>query len=570
MPAKNAQFLQRHKRGQSPFLTMGGAGMVLVLLAVSGVAGERVDQGQAVLRVRVTLADGANAPAPLVRHALLISDDPPTREPRRILTGADGTATITLPPGAYVVESDRPAVFGGRALQWTQFVTLAAGRELTLELTADNAEAVPVSSVPDPPAREAAQQTASDLLATWQRSVVGVWSPISLATGFVVDARGVIATDRRAIGTADVVAVQVAPDVRVPARVLASDRARDVALVWVDPSAVADRAPIPLPCPPAVAPPLDEGQRIVVIQAPYQANASLEDGDVTALQPREVTTDLRLSFGGAGGPAFNDAGAIVGLTATAIDGDARRAGDVTIVRTIFICEALSAALPSLAGVAPPEPARLPLDSPRAYPADALAAAAKASAASIPPMLTSEDFEVALLTPPAWYHAEQRSGRTGGTRARSVEAEARLGRLTDFGAWSGYFADAPPVVVVRVTPKLVEGFWKRLGREAARTQGAVLPPFKDFKTSFHRLRATCGGDEVTPIHPFVLEHRVSEKTMVREGLYVFDAEAFGPQCATVTLSLYSEAQPERAQTVTVSRTTIDRIWQDFAAWRAAGQ
>ena len=127
-----------------------------------------------------------------------------------------------------------------------------------------------------------------------------------------------------------------------------------------------------------------------------------------------------------------------------------------------------------------------------------------------------------------------------------------------------------MLIVRVTPKMVEGFWKRLGREAARTQGADLPPFKDFKTSFRHMRATCAGVEVTPIHPFVLEHRVSEKNVIREGLYVFDPDAFGPQCGTVTLSLYSEAQPERADTLTPTRTVIDQIWNDFAPYRATGR
>jgi hypothetical protein len=116
--------------------------------------------------------------------------------------------------------------------------------------------------------------------------------------------------------------------------------------------------------------------------------------------------------------------------------------------------------------------------------------------------------------------------------------------------------------------MVEGFWKRLGREAARVQGAVLPPFKDFKTSFRSLRATCGGVEVTPIHPFVLEHRVGEKNIVREGLYVFDQDAFGPRCGTVTLSLYSDAQPERADALTSTRAVIDQVWNDFAPYRAA--
>jgi hypothetical protein len=50
--------------------------------------------------------------------------------------------------------------------------------------------------------------------------------------------------------------------------------------------------------------------------------------------------------------------------------------------------------------------------------------------------------------------------------------------------------------------------------------------------------------------------------------VFAADAIGPQCATVTLSIYSEAQPENADTLTLTRTTIDRLWQDFAPYRAS--
>jgi hypothetical protein len=178
--------------------------------------------------------------------------------------------------------------------------------------------------------------------------------------------------------------------------------------------------------------------------------------------------------------------------------------------------------------------------------------------------------VAFMAPPMLQRAEQRADWTGGRATRPPEAEARIGRLTEFGAWSEYFSSRPSVVIVRVTPKLVEGFWKRLGREAARTQGALLPAFKDFKTHFVRMRASCGGVEVTPIHPFVLEHRLSETEIVREGLYVFDPDAFGPRCGAVTLSLYSEKAPEKPDTFTVDPKVIDRVWQDFAPYREAAQ
>jgi hypothetical protein len=276
---------------------------------------------------------------------------------------------------------------------------------------------------------------------------------------------------------------------------------------------------------------------------------------------------MRLPFGGSGGPAFDDAGTVVGLTSISAEPDSR-SDDAAIVPTIFICEALAASLPMVSGAEPPATTRLPVEPVRPYPASALEDAQPGTTPNAAvAVMSSMDFDVAFITPPMVHRARQRAGWTGGQTGRSPEAEARLGRLTEFGAWSDYFSNLPPVLIVRVTPKMVEGFWKRLGREAARTQGADLPPFKDFKTSFQHMRATCTGVEVTPIHPFVLEHRVSEKNVIREGLYVFDPDAFGPQCGTVTLSLYSEAQPERADTMTPTRAVIDKIWNDFAPYRA---
>ena len=61
-----------------------------------------------------------------------------------------------------------------------------------------------------------------------------------------------------------------------------------------------------------------------------------------------------------------------------------------------------------------------------------------------------------------------------------------------------------MLLVRVTPKLVEGFWTKVGRAAASTQGVSVPPIKRMTAGFARLRAFCGEAEVTPIHPFKLE------------------------------------------------------------------
>jgi S1-C subfamily serine protease len=542
------------------------APLALALLAVVAVSAQ---PEQGTLRIKVTLVDEAQVTRPVQRHRLLVSDNPPSAEPRQIITSADGTVVLMLLPGSYIVESDRPVVSGGRAYQWTQVVMIVAGKDLNLDLTAGNAEIVPLESVPSPTTASASREDPL-LLSKYQDSVVAVWSPTARASGFVVDSRGLIATDGRAVGTAAIVEVQLAPTVKVPARVLLSERSRDVAIVWVDPSLVTTRPSLALACPPSPAPPLDDGQAIASITVPRVGETEVVHGEVTALQPRRIQTDVRLPFGGSGGPVFNDAGAVVGITSMPAEPDSRT-DDAAVVPTVFICEALAASLPKLSKADPPAATQLPVEPTRPFPAGTLEDAGRgATPNAAVPVMSSADFDVAFVTPPMVQRAQQKSGWTGGQIDRSAEVQARLGRLTEFGVWSEYFSTQPAVLIVRVTPKMVEGFWKRLGREAAATQGAALPPFKDFKSSFRHMRAMCAGVEVTPVHPFVLEHHVSEKNVIREGLYVFDPGAFGPQCATVTLSLYSEAQPERADTLAPTRTIIDKIWNDFAPYRAIGR
>ena len=108
---------------------------VVTLLAV--LPGTAPGQAPGVLHIRITLRDAARAPMPVPRHALLISDNPATSAPRRVVTAPDGTADVRLPPGNYTVESDEPVAFDGKGYQWTQTVDITAGRDLILELTAD-------------------------------------------------------------------------------------------------------------------------------------------------------------------------------------------------------------------------------------------------------------------------------------------------------------------------------------------------------------------------------------------------------------------------------------------------
>jgi S1-C subfamily serine protease len=528
-------------------------------------------QAPGVLRLKVVLVDADGRATPAPRYALLVSDNPATASPRRIITALDGAAEVKLRPGNYTVESDKPLAFRGRTYLWTQTVDIVAGRDTILELTAANAEVADL----DPAATTSGAAPESDsgfLLHQWRNSVVDIWTPSTHASGFVIDGRGLVATNQRGIGTATSVEVQLTPAVKVAARVLAADAERDVAVLWVDPKVVAAVLPVPLGCTPAGKPP-GEGDEVFTIGAPLRGEKDLISAVVSGLKPREIVADFMLPSGSAGGPVFTAGGVVVGLTSLAAETEETSRRDARIVRIDAACEVIASTEQTMKGAAPPSGALLPVEPTLPFPVAALKAAMDRRTGSLSAyQMASSDFDIALLTPVVVYgelHASTEIPRTTSKDTRSPNAELPFMRpRMDFGAWSEYVADVPPVLLIRVTPKFVEGFWTKVGRAAASTQGVALPPLKRFKSGFARLRAFCGAAEVTPIHPFDLERRVSERDTIDEGLYVFDPGALGPHCGTVTLVLHAATGPEKGDTRVVDPKVVEQIWQDFEPFRKA--
>ena len=513
-------------------------------------------QALSVLHIKVIVVDAEGKPTPVPRHLLLISDNPASAPPREIVTASDGTADVRLRPGNYTVESDRPVVFHSKAYQWTQIIDIVAGRDAVLELTADNAEIEAITSATTSAAP--LETDPSFLLPQWQDSVVALWTPSTRASGFVIDTKGVIATNQRVIGSATSVEVQLSPTVKVAARVLAADSVRDVAVLWIDPKVVASVRPVPLGCAEAAKPPVVEGQKLFTIGAPLREQTGMTSGTVSRVEAHSILSDFTLARGSVGGPVFTAGGGVVGITSV-VDGqnESRRAA-FRVVRIDDACDVIASAEKKMKNAVPPDGRHLPVEPMRAFPMNALKEAVQRRAGSLNPyQISSSDFDVAFMTPVLVY----------GARYQSQHAQTRERRpLMDFGNWSDYVADFPPVLLVRVTPKLVEGFWTTVARGAARTRGVSLPPIKHVKSGFARMRVVCGDAEVTPIHPFKLEQRVSESDAISEGLYVFDPGALGPHCGSVKLVLYSEKELEKGDTRVVDPSVLQKIWQDFAPYR----
>lgn len=495
-----------------------------------------------VIRLRVTMTAGDGSTTPVQRHALLVSDNPPSRTPWRVVTAPDGTARVTVPAGNYTVESDTPLLFQGRAYEWRQTIDVHAGRDTTLALTTDNAA---VTTAPPPAPGTPVRVDPWDLLIRWQASLVTLWTPTTHGSGVVVASTGVIVTTQRVVGSARVVEVQLTPLVKVTGRVLAVDVDRDIAVLWIDPVTLEGRPPVPMGCDLPGRPTIAPGLAIAAIAMPLRGQPHTAPGSVGRVQPTAVAVDLDFAVGSAGGPVFAADGAFVGLVA--VPGGSDGTGEhASVVPAAVVCDALAAALAKMSG-APPSAALLPVEPANVLGDDELREAMKRRTGSLTPYQTATStFDITLVTP--------------------VAAFAGMQGAMDFGQWSGYVANRLPVLLVRVTPKQVESFWIKVARGAAMTQGIALPPIKHFTPGFARMRVLCDAREVTPIHPFVIERRVSETDAIREGLYVLAADALGPHCTTLTLEVFSEKTPDRRETAVIAPAVLTQLWDDLAPYR----
>jgi S1-C subfamily serine protease len=525
-------------------------------------------QTAGVLHIKVVVVDAEGKTVPVPRHVLLISDNPATTTPRQITTAMDGTADVKLRPGNYTVESDQPLVFHGKSYLWIQTLDIVAGREAVLELTAANAE-VEATTASDTKVTPL-EADPSILLPQWLDSVVAVWTPTTHASAFLIDANGLIVTNQRVIGTAKSVEVQLSPALKVLAAVVTADPALDVAVLRIDSKVAESLRALPLGCAEAVKPPVVDGQRLFALAAPLRERKDMTPGTVRRVEPHSIDADLRLASGGDGGPVLTAGGGVVGITSVVDDKSDSRRGASRVVRIDDVCNVLASAEKKLKDAAAPDGTPLPVEPARPFPVDALKDAAKRRAGNLSPyQMSSADFDVAFITPVMIYGAQQLEKEKGQrhTTSRTLnEATAATSPLTDFANWSEYVEDVPPVLLIRVTPRLVESFWTTVARGAARTQGVSVPPIKRFKSGFSRMRVYCGDAEVTPIHPFKLEQRLSESDAINEGLYVVDPGALGPHCGAVKLTLYSEKEPEKADSRPVDPKVLQQIWQDFEPYR----
>jgi trypsin len=260
-----------------------------------------------------------------------------------------------------------------------------------------------------------------------------------------------------------------------------------------------------------------------------------------------LNSDININPGNSGGPLFTLDGKVAGITTSELRNLA------SIVPVQLVRPVVEQARKDIVGATPPAPLALPVEPTDLYPADALRAVLMQEKFDTKPYLfEAGEFHVWFVTPPYNYFlrheqemaaARKAAKRSGGDAATAKPPSSALEDAQDYH----------PVLVVRVHPKFGVLFKVR------------------FKNGFVRMRLLCGGREVPPIEPGRAEFNLVDQRgrtvdTTYQGGYEYAADAITPACGNVALEIYSEKDPTTPTTHTVDAATVQRVWEDFDAFR----
>jgi hypothetical protein len=373
--------------------------------------------------------------------------------------------------------------------------------------------------------------------------------------------------------------VQLSEDLKVPAIVVARSQEKDVAILRVNPKYVAGIEPVTLAYSTGTRPPATEGDQVFTIGSPLNQRRIMTSGIVSKIETRAIISDVNINHGNSGGPLFTMDGVVIGITTF---GDFTSQGGPGISGIVRIDEARGDIEKAHAALTsePPSDGTLPVEPRASYPLDSLKELVSSKPVKAEDYeFSAEGFDIAVMTPVLnyglQYQYEQEALKERAKRNKKAQSvKGTTESFAQYRNWAEYVGEFRPVLMIDARPKLVEGFWSALGRGMAASQGMVAGPARvHFKSDFYQMKLKCGAREVVPIHPGKVEYRVdvqnssvSVNDVSYAGLYTYGPETIGPHCGEVTLTLFTEKDPEKGEVKKLSPKLVNKIWDDFAAFR----
>jgi len=132
--------------------------------------------------------------------------------------------------------------------------------------------------------------------------------------GILRGREGLILTNQHVVGNSEYLAVQFDRTHKIVAKLIAADPQKDVALLSVNMAALPNASPAPLYRAGAGRTPVQEGERVFTIGSPLSLDKIITTGIVSKVDLHTIMSDININSGSSGGPLFNGAGQVIGLT----------------------------------------------------------------------------------------------------------------------------------------------------------------------------------------------------------------------------------------------------------------
>ena len=160
-------------------------------------------------------------------------------------------------------------------------------------------------------------------------------------------------------------------------------------------------------------------------------------------------------------------------------------------------------------------------------------------------------------------------------AYGVAASQPKTPFEELRSWGEYVGAYRAVLIIRVLPKVSEGFLSRLNRAVSEQMYSQSVAKLKFKTNFSRMRLFCCATEVQPIQPGKIAWAVDVRNKivdlrgnVSEGFYAFEPNAIRPDCKSVRLEITSQTESEKPSSKVLSQQLVEQVWADFESYRAS--
>ena len=531
--------------------------------------------------IKVTLNDNAKT-AHLVQDFGLVvkklnNDSPDVAiSAIRVKTTADGSVSLSLIPGDYVVESEKPLIVNRKSYEWSVKLKVESGSTALAELDNEN---VTITEADDALRRGRIVDEA-DLLQVLSDGIVNVQGEVAQGTGSIVDSTGLILTSQHVIEGSKELRVQFDDNRKVAAKLVADDPDLDLAVLWVDLSTCSSCKGL------ATADTVVDGAPVFTISSPLTQNKTLTKG-LLRITGNSITTDFKIASFDSGAPVFNAVGEMIGVLKF-VNQNETRSGASGVIRIqdsqVLIAKARQMIKEATAF---PSAEMLPTEPGDSYPVEVLKN--KVDLKKFRPKAYEADFgeyQLTMITPVLKHYIIEKNRIAFERQQKKIEKDGIMttpvitNSFYELRNWGNYVNQMRPVVHLLVVPEVSatgkSTFLSLLTLGVGLMGGApmMLPADFKFKADFQEMSLTCDGKLITPIQRGKIEFikslssylKIKQRTAYA-GVYTYSAETFAPdKCKQMSLQVVSQQSPTTPEIRVVNPGMVRQVWSDFEPYR----